>query len=85
VTQGGAVYAFGSANYYGGMNTTTLSAPIVGLVAIPDGKGYWLIGQDGAVYAFGDAQFYGTPGSVGASLQSPVVGIAAVPGAGTPV
>ena len=83
VTAEGAVYAFGGARYYGGMNGTPITAPITGLVASPSGKGYWLIGRDGAVYAFGDAQFYGTPGSVGATLSSPVVAGAAVSAGGT--
>lgn len=83
VTAEGAVYSFGGAQYYGGMNGTPITAPITGLVASPSGKGYWLIGRDGAVYAFGDAQFYGTPGSVGATLSSPVVAGAAVSAGGT--
>ena len=36
-----------------------------------------------ASHAFGDVQFYGTPGSVGATLSSPVVAGVAVPGGGT--
>jgi hypothetical protein len=32
-----------------------LPAPIVGMAATPDGKGYRLFGAGGAVYAFGDA------------------------------
>ena len=34
---------------------TTLNAPIVGIAATPDGRGYWLVGADGGVFAFGDA------------------------------
>ncbi len=39
-----------------------VSAPIVGLTATPDGKGYWETGADGAVYAFGDAPKFGIAG-----------------------
>jgi hypothetical protein len=54
-----------------------ISAPIIGLVATPDGKGYWEAGADGAVYAFGDAVNYGS--LAGTPLNRPVVGIAATP------
>ena len=52
-----------------------LNAPIVGIAATPDGKGYWLVAADGGIFAFGDAQFYGSMG--GQHLNAPVVGIAA--------
>jgi hypothetical protein len=81
VTSEGAVYALGGATYYGGANGLKLAAPIVGIVATPDGKGYWLIGADGGVFSYGDAQFYGNPSSVGAQLNSAVVGAAGVPAA----
>jgi hypothetical protein len=80
VTADGAVYAFGGATYYGGANGLKLVAPIVGIVATPDGKGYWLIGADGGVFTYGDARFFGTPSTVGANLNSAVVGAASVPG-----
>jgi hypothetical protein len=31
----------------------------VGMAATPDGKGYWLVGEDGGVFAFGNAQYLG--------------------------
>jgi hypothetical protein len=34
--------------------------PIVGMVATPDAKGYWLVAANGAVFGFGDAHFYGS-------------------------
>jgi hypothetical protein len=38
----------------------TPAAPIVGISATPDGKGYWLVGADGGVFSFGDAVFHGS-------------------------
>jgi hypothetical protein len=51
------VYAFGSAINYGSMAGKALSAPIVAIVAAPDGKGYWLVAKDGGVFSFGSAHF----------------------------
>ena len=53
------------------------SAPVVGVAATPDGKGYWEVASDGGVFAFGDAGFYGSMG--GKPLNAPVVGMAATP------
>jgi hypothetical protein len=54
-----------------------LNAPVVGIVATPDGKGYWLVASDGGVFAFGDSSYHGSMG--GTRLNAPVVGIAATP------
>ncbi len=54
-----------------------VSAPIIGLTATPDGKGYWEAGADGAVYAFGDATNYGS--LAGDLLNKPIVGMAVTP------
>ena len=43
----------------------------------PDGKGYWLVGEDGAVLAFGDAHSYGS--LAGHPLNQPIVAMAATP------
>jgi len=32
------------------------------MAAIPDRKGYRLLGADGGVFSFGDAQFHGSTG-----------------------
>src|ERR1035437_6572405 len=56
---------------------TSPKAPVVGMAATPDGKGYWLVASDGGIFSFGDAQFYGSTGSL--SLNKPVVGMAATP------
>jgi hypothetical protein len=45
-----------------GPNTSngSLSPPVVGLAALPDGSGYWLVNSAGAVSAHGDAVSYGS-------------------------
>ena len=57
--------------------TDPSNAPIVGIAATPDGKGYWEVASDGGIFAFGDAGFYGSMG--GKPLNAGVVGIAATP------
>jgi hypothetical protein len=54
-----------------------VSAPIVGLAATPDGKGYWEAGVDGAIYPFGAAVNYGS--LAGVPLNKPIVGFAPTP------
>ena len=54
-----------------------LNAPIVGMAATPDGKGYWLVASDGGIFTFGDAGFYGSTGRH--PLNEPIVGMAATP------
>ena len=73
----GGVEGCGDAVPLGGLDTTTLNAPVVGIAATPDGRGYWLVASDGGVFSFGDAQFHGSMG--GTHLNAPVVGIAATP------
>ncbi len=41
------------------------AAPVVGIAATPDGKGYWRVGADGGVFGFGDAVFFGSAGGAG--------------------
>jgi hypothetical protein len=44
---------------------------MVGIIATPDGQGYWLVGADGAAFPFGSA----TQGSMGGMpLNAPIVG-----------
>jgi len=59
------------------MGAAHLNAPMVGIAATPDGKGYWLAGADGGVFSFGSAPFQGSMG--GKPMNAPVVGIAAYP------
>jgi hypothetical protein len=67
----GAVFAYGTANYAGGMNGRALASPIVSLAATNTGNGYWLLGRDGGIFSFGDAEFYGSTGAI--SLNQPIV------------
>jgi hypothetical protein len=55
----------------------TPSANSRSIAATPDGKGYWVVGQNGTVMAFGDAVLYGS--AVHLDLNGPIVGIAATP------
>ena len=71
-----SVVPFGGASL-GVHALTSPKAPVVGMAATPDGKGYWLAASDGGIFSFGDAQFYGSTGSI--SLNRPVVGMAATP------
>ena len=64
------------------MTGRRLRAPITGIVATADDRGYWLVGKDGGVFAFGDAAFAGSLGA--GSLSSAVVGIDATHGDGSP-
>ena len=50
-------------------------APVVGMAATGDGRGYWLVASDGGVFSFGDARFRGSTGR--RRLNRPVVGMAA--------
>jgi hypothetical protein len=80
VASDGAVYAFGDAHYFGGMNGRHLDRPIVGMAATPDGGGYWLVASDGGIFSFGDAAFDGSMG--GRPLNRPIVGMTADPASG---
>ena len=71
----GGVFTFGVAPFYGSAGSLHLNAPIVGMVATPDGGGYWLVASDGGVFSFGDAQFYGSTGAL--HLNAPITGMAA--------
>ncbi len=79
---GGATYAFGAPSYgstytYGltGLGGAhPLAAPIVGMAAVPNGGGYWLVAADGGVFDFGDANFYGSLG--GQKISAPIVAVA---------
>jgi hypothetical protein len=75
-----AVTAFGTAaSTVPGSSVPGLNAPIVGIAATPDGRGYWLVGADGGVFTFGDAAFAGSDAGAAAHGAS-AVGLAARPG-----
>ncbi len=69
----GGVFAYGTAPFAGSMGGRHLNAPVVGIAATPDGRGYWLVGSDGGVFAFGSAAFEGSMG--GHRLDAPIVGM----------
>lgn len=77
----GRVAHFGDAGSYGdtqtlaSQNGTGFAGSPVGLVATPDGHGYWEVHSDGGVFAFGDAMFEGS--MAGRRLAAPVTGMAA--------
>lgn len=52
-----------------------LNAPIVGMIARPQGDGYWEFGADGGIFNYGNAKFYGSLGNM--HLNAPIVGGAA--------
>ncbi|HLH28293.1 MAG TPA: alkaline phosphatase family protein, partial [Acidimicrobiales bacterium] len=68
------------AGFYGPTALVPLAAPIVGMAATPDGRGYWLVGADGGIFAFGDARFLGSAN--GMHLDAPIVAIASTPDGG---
>ncbi len=81
----GVVVPFGDAHWYGDASNLGPSETgfppygsaipyFQGIVATPDGRGYWLVGLDGGVFAFGDATYYGSMG--GQRLNAPISGIA---------
>ncbi len=73
----GAVYNFGGAPNFGSMYGHPLNKPIVGMAALPTGKGYWLVASDGGIFTFGTAPYLGSMG--GHPLNKPIVGMAATP------
>jgi hypothetical protein len=73
----GAVTPFGDAGGSGAPDGTGLAAPLVDVVATPDGGGYWLLGADGGVFSEGDAGFFGSEG--GQNFQTPFEAMAATP------
>ncbi len=68
-TASGHVYNFG-APFYGSQPAGHFS-PIVGMAAMPDGRGYWLVTASGAVFAKGEAVNHGSKSG------ETIVGIAA--------
>ena len=75
----GAVTTYDGAPNFGSPAASgiTLSKPMVGMAATPDGAGYWLVASDGGIFSYGDAQFYGSTGAI--HLNEPIVGMAATP------
>jgi hypothetical protein len=68
------VLAYGGAEFFGAPTGERLAAPIVGMAATPDGRGYWLVGADGGVLTFGDAGYFGSVATQ--DLPSPIIDVA---------
>ena len=75
-----SVSAFGAAANLGPLQPLHANQPLVGMAAVPDGSGYWLVAADGGVFNYGASAFLGSMG--GTNLNSPVVGVAATPDGG---
>jgi Beta-lactamase enzyme family len=75
-----AVTAFGTATAVPGTALQGLTAPVVGIVASPDGGGYWVVASDGGIFAYGNAAFEGSTGGI--HLNAPIVGMAATANGG---
>ena len=85
VARSGAVFAFGGTAYDGSANTSTPSAPIVGITPMPlsygcemptppaPANGYHEAGADGGVFSYGAATYLGSMG--GRALNAPIVGM----------
>ena len=71
------IFSYGAGQFRGSTGSLDLNAPIVGMAATPDARGYWLVASDGGIFAFGDAVFYGSTGSI--HLNAPIVAMAATP------
>jgi hypothetical protein len=52
-------------------------AHMVGIVANPNGTGYWTVAADGGVFSFGGAPYEGS--MAGQPLGGPIVGIVTTP------
>jgi Arylsulfotransferase (ASST) len=74
VEKNGKVLNFGAPQF--GSIRGTLPAPVVGIAAEPNGRGYLLVTSKGNVYHFGHAPTYSSPATSVIHLSSPVVGIA---------
>ena len=83
VSADGGVYAFGSAKFYGSVESAHVKhvgGPVVGIAAARDGRGYWLVSSGGDVYSFGDAKFFGPSASLRPRIGfGPIVGIVSTP------
>ena len=62
----------------GDVSTVHLNQPVIGAVATPTGRGYYLFAADGGIFAFGDATFHGSTGAM--RLNRPITAMAVTPG-----
>lgn len=74
-TANGQVYGDGAAQSFGGVATSAVTGPVVGIAGTPTAKGYWVVTANGTVSAFGDAKFYGDLPDLGKHVKD-IVAIA---------
>jgi uncharacterized membrane protein YecN with MAPEG domain len=55
VAADGGVFSYEGAQFYGALAGTNIPSPVVGMAALPEGKGYLIAEQDGNVVVLGDA------------------------------
>lgn len=68
----GGVFSLGGAANYGSAGGLHLAAPVAGVAAAADGKGYWLDAADGGLFAYGpSAPFLGNAVSTGCATTPP--------------
>jgi len=79
VASDGGVFSF-HAPFFGSQGGQSLNAPIVGMAATADGRGYWFVASDGGIFNYGDAGFFGSMG--GQPLNAPIVNMAPDPATG---
>jgi len=65
--------ALGNSTSLGDMSGVKLNGPVLGGVATPSGRGYYMVASDGGIFTFGDATFEGSMG--GRPLNAPVEGL----------
>ena len=77
LNQGGGIYSFGDATYWGNLIDHGFPGPAVGLAETPDGHGYNILNTAGAIYSFGNANYFGNlldhhyPGPASALSHTP--------------
>jgi hypothetical protein len=83
VASDGGIFSFGDSSFYGSIPglglhpagsglPNSLNAPIVGMVPILTGRGYFMVASDGGVFSFGDARFEGSCPGIGGCSGSAV-------------
>jgi len=75
-----SLLTFGGIPFKGSTEGLALAQPITGVVATPNGGGYWMVAADGGIFSYGDAAFYGSTG--GMKLVRPIVSMASTPDGG---
>ena len=67
---GGGVFGYGGARFYGSTGARHLNQPIAGMATTWSGHGYWLVARDGGIFAFGDARSTAPPAGCTSTSRS---------------